>query len=178
MRSLLALAAIVAGALMVPAGASAATLHPGDILVAGEANAGGSVVQVDPVTGAQTLVASGGVLQDPWGIAIAQDGQIFVADDISGVLRIDPATGAVTTVSSDPTFGPLGLAFAPDGRLVVSDYAAGKIIAVDPTSGARTLIASGGGLHSPSHLAVTTNGQIYVADENTIAMFRVDLAIG
>jgi DNA-binding beta-propeller fold protein YncE len=176
---LIALAALVVATLGLPAAASAATLHPGDILVAVTTGGTGKIVQVDPASGAQSLVASGSGLKDPWGLAVAADGRIFVAGDgAHTVWVVDPATGTVTPLHTEPTFSPVGLAIAPDGRLIVSDYNAGKILALDPTTGVRTPVGEGGGIMRPSHLAVTTTGRIYVADEHAVAFFSVDLASG
>ena len=50
-----------------------------------------------------TAVCSGGSFSDPWGITVAADGRILVADRSAfggpgGVIACDPLTGAQTTV--------------------------------------------------------------------------------
>src|SRR6476660_1645973 len=141
--------------LVLPTSAAGATLHPGDILIAGQKGASpGKIVQVDPTTGAQTLVAS--TLNDPWGMAVTPDGRILVADfGGHAVFSLDPASGALTPITADPSISPLGIGLASDGRIIFSDYNAGKIVAIDPSTGARSTVASGGGLMRPSHLAIT-----------------------
>ncbi|MBI2455849.1 MAG: PEP-CTERM sorting domain-containing protein [candidate division NC10 bacterium] len=99
----------------------AVTLNPGDILVA-DANAfsgfTGGIIRVNPTTGAQTTVSSGGSFFDPIGIAIAANGDLVVVDNFAfggtgGVIRVDPVTGAQTTVSSGGSFfNPSGIAIA------------------------------------------------------------------
>jgi hypothetical protein len=78
------------------------------------------VIRVDPATGAQTTVSSGGSFDAPSGIALEADGDILVADVqafadfLGGVIRVDPATGAQTTVSSGGSFlNPFGVAVVP-----------------------------------------------------------------
>jgi DNA-binding beta-propeller fold protein YncE len=65
----------------------------------------GQVIRVDPATGAQTLVATGDQLIDPFGIALDPTGRIFVTDggtfeEGGRVIAIDPATGTQTLISS------------------------------------------------------------------------------
>jgi hypothetical protein len=50
-------------------------LAPGDILAIGSHG----VVKVDPVTGVQTVLSSGGLFTNPTGIAVDASGNIFVA---------------------------------------------------------------------------------------------------
>ena len=92
---------------------------------------GGGVIRVDPVSGARTTVsrnaapAGGPDFVDAYGIALAADGDILVADQFAfndfhgGVIGVDRASGARTTVSSNsapaggPSFGgPFGIALA------------------------------------------------------------------
>src|SRR5215211_121338 len=116
------LAGLVAVALLPAAEAGAVTLNPGDILVSdvdflGESDA---VIRVDPATGAQTTVSTGGSFVDPFGVALEADGDILVADadafgGLGGVIRVDPATGAQTTVSTGGSFvDPAGIAVEAD----------------------------------------------------------------
>src|SRR6266508_6852325 len=56
--------------------AAAVTLEPGDILVA---NGVGGVIKIDPETGAQTVITTGGFIAHTTGIAIETNGQILVA---------------------------------------------------------------------------------------------------
>ncbi len=98
--------------------ALAVDLKAGDILVTDPNAFGftGGVIKVDPGTGAQTKVSSGGFFVDPFGIALDAAGQILVADERAfglhgGVIKVDPGTGAQTKVSSDQLFdGPQGIA--------------------------------------------------------------------
>jgi hypothetical protein len=116
----------------------------GDILVADTgAFAGfqGGVIRVDPASGAQTTVSSGGSFFDPSGVALEADGDILVADQNAfagpgGVIRVDPASGAQTTVSSGGSFlHPTGVAVvafdftgfaAPIDNAAVNDAKAGR----------------------------------------------------
>ena len=77
------------------------------------------MIRVDPATGAQTTVSSGGSFVNPLGIAVEADGDILVADADAfgghgGAIRVDPATGAQTTVSAGGSFvSPVGIAVVP-----------------------------------------------------------------
>ncbi len=178
------------------AGESAAVaLNPGDIIVADYDAFGGpgGVIRVDPVTGAQTTISSGGSFVQPFGIAIDAAGNLLVTDHLAfggsgGIIRVDPTTGAQTTISSGGSFvQPRGIAIDAAGNLLVADYAAfgggGGIIRVDPTTGAQTTIASGGsfvfGLYG---IAIDAAGSLLVADLNAFGgsggIIRVDPTTG
>ena len=105
----------------------------GDILIADQAafDGTGGVIRVNPVSGARTTVsgnaapAGGPSFVDPYGITLAPNGPILVADHDAfggggGVIRVNPVTGARTTVSHNaapagtPSFlAPLGIAVSP-----------------------------------------------------------------
>src|SRR5882762_7131444 len=74
---------------------SAVTINPGDILVVDPNALGGNggIFKIDPATGAQTIVSSGGFFQEPVGIVIEADGNIVVTDRTGFVIRVNPATG-------------------------------------------------------------------------------------
>ena len=79
----------------------------------------GGILRIDPLTGAQTTVSSGGIFADPLDIAIDAAGDLIVLDaeafDLSKrVLRVDPLTGAQTTLSSGGNLSfPSGAAIFP-----------------------------------------------------------------
>src|SRR5580765_366611 len=70
------------------------TLKPQDIVYADSGNAidGGFVIKVDPATGGQTVISSGGYLQMPFDPVIDVNGQIVVSDS-GRLVRINPDTG-------------------------------------------------------------------------------------
>ena len=179
----------------------------GDIFVADTgANA---VIRVDPNTGGQTIVSSGGNLVDPHGIEIEADGSLVVADMNSGgsgtgaVIRINRSTGAQTVVSNGGNFvDPHGITVAPDGTLYVADRntggsppynnisnAGGALIAVNPSTGAQTIINNNWGstgFFDPAGVTMEASGDVLVADLNSFdggsdgqgggvgAVFRLD----
>jgi hypothetical protein len=70
----------------------------------------GEVFRVDITTGQRELIADGGLLIDPWGVTIAEDGMIYVADTngrdaigelTSSVIAIDPVSYQQRLVSAD-----------------------------------------------------------------------------
>jgi sugar lactone lactonase YvrE len=160
-----------------------------------------SVVRVDRVTGARTLVSSntspagGPDLVYPWGMAIEADGDILVADPSAfaggegGVIRVDPVTGARTALSRNgsPTGpvhfdNPYDVAVAPNGDIYVVDRVG--VIRVDPVSGVRTRISRNNSpagaptFNSPQHLTVDAAGDILVADTGADRILRVDPVTG
>jgi DNA-binding beta-propeller fold protein YncE len=102
---LLAAGALLATLLSVGSPAYAVILRPGDILVLEREAFGnniGGVILVDPVSGAQTVLASGLPFDFPRGIALdALLRPVVVAGNV--VLRIDPLTGEVETLSTGLT---------------------------------------------------------------------------
>lgn len=164
----------------IPSGA--VTLNPGDILVA-DLNAfggPGGIFRVDPNTGAQTVVSSGGYFIGPAGIAIAANGDLLIANAGGGssgpgsIIRVNPITGAQAIVSSgDNLANPVGLAIAANGDLFVVD-GDGGIIRIDPSTGVQTLVR---GPRGPSGIVIADNGDLIVAGPGG-AVFRVDPVTG
>jgi sugar lactone lactonase YvrE len=181
-------AAMIGFALLavVSPGQAAAALTPGELIVAdARADGGGALFEVDPSSGAETLLssnqmainASNQLFNYPFTLALDPDGDILVANTgnmggscsggCGGVIEVDPSTGAETVLSSNAMAinassqyfnQPVGIAVAPDGTIYVSDWGdcdgCGRIIKVDPTTGKETLISS-------NSMAVNASSQYY-----------------
>ncbi|MBP2328182.1 sugar lactone lactonase YvrE [Kibdelosporangium banguiense] len=64
-----------------------------------------------------------------------------------------------------PLWGSNGVAFGPDGRLYVAQFVAGRISAVDLTSGeAEVVVEMDGPVQSPDDLAFGADGSMYITD--------------
>jgi DNA-binding beta-propeller fold protein YncE len=163
----------------------------GNLVVAdlGEPNRkDGAVIRVDPLTGRQSLVSSGGEFFDPAGIAVAPDGQIYVVDNRApdndgAVIRVDPRTGVQTLITErssapdrDELDLPFGIAIERDGSLVVANRESpsalpllcqllGKVVRVDPATGVQTRVGGTEHIAWPLGLAVRPDGDIVVANE-------------
>jgi hypothetical protein len=87
----------------------AAALVPGELLVTDPENSTttGDIVEINPVTDAQSLIASGGLLAQPIGVCIDLAGQVIVCNYTGGasgtgsIVSVNPVTGAQT-----PSRGP------------------------------------------------------------------------
>lgn len=185
-----------------PAGPAAQppVIATGDIIVADPNAFGGAggIIRVDPTTGAQTVVSSGGLFVDPMGVTVDRNGDIIVVDQnafggAGGLIRVDAATGGQTIISAGGAFAnPTGVALDANGDIIVADrgpgtyFGTGYIFRVNPTTGAQTLVSSGGYFLDPNTVAVDTNGDIFVADNNCCGgaygigggIIRVDPATG
>jgi hypothetical protein len=102
-------------------------------------------------------------------MAIAQNGDLFVADDLGAqVIRINVTTGVPTVVSSGGSFAnPQGVAVAANGDLLVIDgraFGTGAVFHVDPTTGIQTVVSQGGYFVNPYGIALEADGDILVVD--------------
>ena len=176
LRLLATLVAPVAVAAAFTATASA-TLGPGDILVV-DADvppvSTAVLFQVDPVSGARTVVAGFGA-GNPTAVAVEVDGSVLVTDNAAGTdpsggtsgwgvlyrLRLDAATGTYDrTILTDFGVGastgrnPLAVAVEPDGNILVIAGSGGStgipvtnralLVRVDPLTGARAVVSDFG----------------------------------
>ena len=142
---------VVAAAVLLVLLPATAWAKAGDIFVVDQTAFGGSVIRVDPATGAQSPLASGGSFIEPSSIVFDSQGQLLVVDTeafggtTGGVIRVDPVTGAQTPLASGAPFAnPSGIALDLQGRILVTDaFALGgsAIIAVDPVTGTQTPVA-------------------------------------
>jgi len=115
-----------------------------------------SVVQIDPVSGNQTVVSSGGNLKLPLGITRQHNGVLLIAEagQLAGqpnsVISIDPATGVQTVLSSSGDLhAPTGVALNQGGEIFTANDASASVVKVDAVSGAQTVSSSGGILVRP-----------------------------
>ena len=166
--------------------AAAPALKLGDILVTEPGSAAISVI--DSATGVKTVISQGGLLSPSWktiGVALALDGDVIAVHRLTGLIRINVATGAQSILSQGGLFrDPWAIAIDKDtGYIYVADSGydndrseinePGKIIRVDPASGAQQLIASGSPCTQfPSNAACqnTTSAGSYLAHPYGIAI--------
>jgi len=160
--------------------ARAASLRVGDIVVSDMTTK--SIIRVDPASGEQDLISSGGSLVTPSAISIGPGGEVLVADtgvDGTGaIVSVDPSTGAQTTLASGGFFDhPVGITLDRDGTALVTMFDGGEIIRVNLSSGAQSVVAQG--LTFPAYGVTDGSGQIFVGrGPQTNAVIRVDTAGG
>jgi GT2 family glycosyltransferase/sugar lactone lactonase YvrE len=121
-------------------------------------------------------------LSRPMGLAIAPDGDLYIADTgHHRVRRIDAATGHITTVAGDGVAGshgdggpavrarladPIGLALASNGNglfVYIADWRNNRVRAIDPTGSIATVNESVP-VEAPTRIAYHSAGWLYVKD--------------
>ncbi len=152
--------------------------------------ADGRVLRIDPTDGDLTVLATGGNLHNPFGVAVAEDGAIFVTNlDGTGhgqVVRVSPSGDAQSVVASTLLVVPWGIAFLPDGDLVVADAGyseafRGALVRIDPVTGEQTprfLEPLAGEIDNATGVAVDAAGEVLVTERNGAQIHRVNLATG
>lgn len=145
-----AILVVALGLAAAPVAHAGGTLAPGDLL-GSTGGLGGSLVNIDPLTGASTLQASVGTLGPVTDIVFRDDGVMFgtTGGGASNVIIIDPETGAETLVGQHPFGAVTSLAFA-DGVLYGGFFFAGQpptegfppssLVIVDQTDGSLTMV--------------------------------------
>jgi len=138
-----------------------------------------------------TTIAGDGsplVLSDPFGVAVAPDGTIYVADagESNRIRKISPDGNITILAGGNEGFAdgagvaasfntPSALALGPDGNLYVADTGNNRIRKITPDGKVSTVAGNGTAgyvdgpaaqaqFNGPIGLAVSVRGDIYVAD--------------
>jgi hypothetical protein len=132
------------------------------------------IVAVDPNTGAQAPVSTGGLFSLPTYIWEAPNQQLYVSDltafGTGALFAVDAATGQQRVVAQGGNFnGPNVFVFI-NGWIYVANEGDGygtihNIVRIDPSTGQQTLITNGGGFTVPTGMAPAAGNNVYVADE-------------
>lgn len=153
-----------------------------------------------------TANGTGGTAQfnEPWGIAVAGNGTIYVADTLNHTIRKVTPTGVVTLLAGMPgvigsangpgigtaTFSrPTGVAVDAAGNVYVADYNNDRIRKIDPSgvvttvAGGTTGTADGVGVlaqfDNPFGVALNSAGTLlYVSDQNNQSVREITLLTG
>ena len=134
-----------------------------------------SVLAGDGQTGVRDGDADRARFTDPFDVAFAPDGSVYVSDAGTSprIRRITP-DGRVSTVATGFQT-PSGIAAAPDGTLYVADTGKNVIARIAPDGQVSTYagsglagfqdgVALGGRFNGPVDVAVTPDGRVVVAD--------------
>jgi streptogramin lyase len=137
----------------------------------------GRVLRYNGTTGAFAGVsAAGGGLNDPLGLTIGPDGNLYVASgNTNSILRFNGDTGAFMGVfaSGGGLHGPSNIVFGADQNLYVSSFQSGAILRYNGTTGSFIdTFASGGGLNTPRGLVFGPDHNLYVVDYNDAKVLR------
>ena len=142
----------------------AVNVLPGDLLVASQDT--NAIVRAELPSG-ETVIYQGTIPERFSGIAIGEDGRIFVIGSASSSVRrvseIDPTTGSVrvvTEISVSPLFG---IAIEDDGSLLITDSIS-QVLRIDPDSGSSSVVTSGGNVTGPLGIVLDDLGDIYLSD--------------
>ncbi len=136
---------------MLNAVASASNRAPGDLIVSETQNASfqGRILDIDPTTGQQQVIASGSNVIQPVGLCLDAGGNIVFSDfgtvSTNGAMRrINSTTLAQSVVTSGGNLSfPTSVSLDSNGQLLVSEQGLnGAVLRVDPTTGAQTVLAS------------------------------------
>jgi hypothetical protein len=147
-----------------------------------------AIIEVNPVTGLAEAVSAGGYLGCPLGVAVANNGQLFVLNIgryARQILRVNPQTGVQRLVTQAGYLkNPQAIAvqgndlYITDVATPDGNFGIGRVIHVDAQTGAQTVVAEGGNLIGPVGITFDASGQLIVGDPYTINPQSPDLADG
>jgi len=128
----------------------------------------GALFLVDPSTGAQTVISSGNLLNETVGVVVEPNGMLVASDRNTGIIRVDPSTGLQTVLSpAAPLNDFFGIVRESSGDFIVTDSGLnsdkigltapgiqGRVLRINKTTGAQTVIAQGGNIVHPYGVAI------------------------
>ncbi|MDX2306036.1 MAG: hypothetical protein NW226_24715 [Microscillaceae bacterium] len=144
----------------------------------------------------------------PGGVALDAQGNLYIADQSNNRIRkVDALTGIITTIAGTGDFGfqgdggpanqanlanPVAVLVDAQGNILVSDLLNNRIRKIDAQTGIITTIAGNGdanysgdggnalnaSLSSPFGLALDTQGNLYIADQNNNRIRKVNTQTG
>ncbi len=132
--------------------------------------------------------APGGTFYEPWGIAVAPDGSVFVADTWNHRIQKFTADGQFVTmwgffgqgVAPEAFWGPRDLAFDSKGRLFVTDTGNKRIVIFDQNGNYIDEFGSAGidpgQFDEQVGIAINARDQIFVTDtwNQRVQVFQID----
>jgi hypothetical protein len=132
----------------------------------------GAVIRANANGSSPTVLASGGNFFFLQGLALAPNGDIYVANFANGngnfptrIIKVHKTTGAQTTVTTGGLTRPMGLAVESDGNsLVVVDVTAKKLIRVALPAGTQTQVSADSQFIQPTHVTIEADGNYLVTD--------------
>jgi hypothetical protein len=143
---------------------------------------GGAVFRVDADTGHQSLVAKGGFINGPSGLAVINH-MIYITDvgddtgTFNNIVEINPSNGKQRLISSGGSFSsPLAIAPAPGDNIYVSDIRAlgtGAVFEVSLSTGRQTVISTGGVLRFPVDMGEDAKGNLIIFNRDSATDFTV-----
>jgi sugar lactone lactonase YvrE len=147
----------------------------------------GSLGDGGAATSAQLDLAADSLVERS-GIAVAQDGTIFIADTQNSTIRSVGAAassepGVIRSVAGrwaarqNIALGqPMGIAVDRAGNLYIADYSAGAVDVLSATTGQVSTLAQ---VVSPASIAATPDGsEVFVASPATGAVFAITASTG
>ena len=142
----------------------------------------------------------------PLQLAVAPNGDVYIADDNHNRIRKVSPTGIISTVIGDGTFGsagdggpaskaqvddPQGVVLDASGNLYVSEYGGNRIRRIDRSGIVTTIAGTGeegleglGGpaidaqIPQPGKLTIGPDGALYIEDQEAPIILRIDLETG
>lgn len=112
------------------------------------------LIQVNPKTGQERVVASSTKVGSPQGIALRTDCKTAYLASDDTIYRVALRTGAAGPVASGGDLsGIYELVLEPSGKLVATSYDASLLVRVNPANGRQSTVA-GGSVDSPEGLQI------------------------
>ncbi len=134
---------------------------------------GGGVFRIDPGTGAVHVLVKGSPLQQPINVDYHPSGDFYITDaNANAIFRLKRGQTSLDTF--DPSLDFSGLEIAPDGRSLIASSFSGSVI-LDPIGpGLGLPLAGPPDLSSPAGMALAPNGNVFIADSNNDAIYRLN----